>query len=217
VATITVVIGATNDDQSCAFLGSDYDPGGGYLNVGLYRSGVTSKKTIALRFINITIPAGSTITAAKVQMTGQSSSGTQSIGTVKAYIRAENVDSAAALPTVEATFKSRFTDGPLTTAVVDWNPLPTVVADTWYDTPDFSAVIQEIVSRGGWASGNNILVWIDDYDNRSTTNVGSERIFNSYAMASTRRPKIVISYTEGSPGKPLSLFKTLYLPEGAIR
>ena len=47
-----------------------------------------------------------------------------------------------------------------TTNYTDWDVGPWT-AGTWYNTPDLSDVVEEVVGRGGWASNNdlNLMMW----------------------------------------------------------
>jgi len=45
----------------------------------------------------------------------------------------------------------------LTTGVA-WDAIPTWTSGNYYDTPDITTAIQEVVNRAGWASGNNAMV-----------------------------------------------------------
>lgn len=58
-------------------------------------------------------------------------------------------------------------DNFITAAQVDWDAIADDVGGTWYDSPDISTIIQEIINQPGWASGNPIALWWDDYNDRS--------------------------------------------------
>ena len=44
-----------------------------------------------------------------------------------------------------------------------------MVIDGDYTTPELSTIAQEIFNRGGWASGQAMVFFWEDYDHRSTT------------------------------------------------
>jgi len=48
-----------------------------------------------------------------------------------------------------------------TAAQVDWDP-GAWVDGGWYEGPDLKAVIQEIVDRPGWVSGNALVLLLSD-------------------------------------------------------
>ncbi|TDU84056.1 PKD domain-containing protein [Kribbella voronezhensis] len=109
----------------------------------------TTTQTIGLRFDNLEVPQGATITEAWVQFTSAgANSGTTA---VQIYGVAEN--DTAAFTTSPTTVTSR----PRTSARTTWNPAAwtgTGQAGTAQRTADIRAVAQEIVSRPGWRRGN---------------------------------------------------------------
>ena len=143
------------------------------------------KQGSALRFLNITIPQGATIDTAKLTLTAAVAlSGT----VVNSKISAEDTDDAATWST-KADYDTRFANH--TTAIVSWDGIGAWTVDTEYDSPDISTVIQEIVDRAGWASGNDIAIFWEDSDDRSSY----LRKAYSYDASSAKAPKLVITYT----------------------
>jgi hypothetical protein len=72
-------------------------------------------------------------------------------------IMAEAVDNAPTFTTANNDLSSR----EMTITAVDWEPpVWTTVGEAGpaQQTPDISAVIQEIVNRDGWSSGNSLAV-----------------------------------------------------------
>lgn len=142
------------------------------------------------RFTNVTVPVGATITAASLVFNSRDDSG----GTgFHVKIRGVAADNPSA-PTNHAGF----TGLSLTTAGVDWDN-PTFTGDV--TSPDIASVIQEIVSRPGWASGNALIVVIKDDGSGS----GSYRNGNSYDQGSSVAPKLDITYTVPRKGRSLTL------------
>lgn len=80
-----------------------------------------------------------------------------SAGTVTALIRANAADNPATCTTnADAQGRTR------TTANVTWNADTTdFVPENFLTTPDFATVVQELVNRAGWASGNAQLIFFD--------------------------------------------------------
>ena len=119
-------------------------------------------QTIGLRFNNITIPQGATINSASVQFqVDETNSGTTSLS-----IRGEAKDNAATFANGNGNITSR----PATVATVPWSPVPwTVVGAAGPDqqTPDLATIIQEVVNRSGWASGNSLVIIISGTGERT--------------------------------------------------
>jgi len=107
-----------------------------------------------MRFPNITIPQGSTITEAYMQVVQfANATGTRTI-----TIAGNDVDDA---PQVETAAQGQALVQ--TSATVDTVSVAQSEGAT-YVTDDLSTIVQEIVNRPGWASGNALAfeLWIDD-------------------------------------------------------
>ena len=142
-----------------------------------------------LRFTNITIPQGSTITSAYIIYTARNSDSTT---TCYGRISAEDVDNAATFADDKAAFDTRFNAH--TTARVDWDNIEAFVYNAEHQTPEIKDVIQEIVDRNGWASGNAIVLFVEDFDDR-TTNQEAERYGQAWDTDSAKASKLHIEYT----------------------
>ncbi len=106
-------------------------------------------QVVGLRFENVTVPQGATVTAAYLQFTVDETGDKDTSITVQG----EASDSAALFAETPSDISGR----PLTTAAVTWTPAPwTNTGDAGPDqqTPDLTAVVQEVVDRPGWQSGN---------------------------------------------------------------
>ena len=114
---------------------------------------------VGMRFNNIAVPQGAIITSAYVQfhvdeidVPGDNRPGTK-------FLRGEAVDNAAGFSSTDLDISSR----PTTSAEASWDwPLWLTVHEEGPDqqTPDISAVIQEIVDRPGWSTGNSLALII---------------------------------------------------------
>ncbi len=51
---------------------------------------------------------------------------------------------------------------------MSWDNIPAWTQDTEYQSPDISAIVQEIVNQAGWVSGNHLVLFWDDHEGRST-------------------------------------------------
>ena len=119
------------------------------------------------RFTNITVPKGSVINAAKLTFVAQTS---VSVATCKVKIFCNAADNATA-PTSNTTHNGKVRS----TAFVSWT-VPGQTSGSSYDTPDIKSVVQEIIDRAGWNSGNALMVLIDDDGSSS----GAYRLERSY-------------------------------------
>jgi len=139
------------------------------------------------RFQNVTIPQGANISAATIQFQALT---TRSTATCQVKIFCNAADNATA-----PTDRTSHVNKTRTTAFSDWNPVPVQTADLNYTTPDFSSAVQEVINRAGWASGNALMVLIDN--NGSSTNaLRQEKAFES---SSSLCALLSITYTLPSP------------------
>lgn len=163
------------------------------LNAGAFDNSSTSFTYIGyngvsfgafLRFQNITIPPGSTITAASVRFVPASSRS----GTCPLILTGElALNPSAAASAADALGRSR------TVASVGWNE-PDHTVNVAVSTPDFSAVIQEIIDQSGWASGNALQLFVDD---NGSSSFRQPRTYNG---STTNCPRLDVDYTEPSTG-----------------
>ena len=94
-----------------------------------------------------------------------------------------------------------------TTEYVDYQPVAWV-ASTWYDLPDISAVVQEIIDRAGYAEGNDLALVI------SNQSGGTGQYFEAwdYYNVPAYSAKLILTYsTNTAPNAPL-----LYSPVGGV-
>jgi hypothetical protein len=107
---------------------------------------------VGVRFQNITIPQGATITNAYIQFTADETDS----GATSLTIYGEDIDNAPIFENIANNISSRTK----TTASVAWNSIPAwdLVDEQGPDqkTPDLSSIVQEIVNIGTWSSGNSI-------------------------------------------------------------
>jgi len=143
-----------------------------------------------MRFTNVTIPKGSTIDTAHLILRGRSS---KSVTVVNSRISAEDVDDAPTFTNDGDAFDTRWANR--TTARVDWDAIPAWTQDEDYNSPEIKTIIKEIVDRANWASGNDIVIFWEDFDDRSTHAFNCLRAGYSYDSSIEFAPKLVIEYT----------------------
>lgn len=112
--------------------------------------------TLGLRFVDIEVPQGAVIDSAFVVFHAHEGKSEEDVAELT--IVGEATDDAITFD--ENGFNDDFllTDRPQTEAAVEWT-----VAEEWtiwqpYRTPDIASVIQEIVDRPGWESGNALAL-----------------------------------------------------------
>ena len=103
-----------------------------------------------MRWRNINIPQGSIINSAYIRWR---SSNTVADPATTVIITGEDEDTCLIFSTLgDYDGRSR------TDATVEYN-IPATSINVWYDTTDLSSIIQEIIDRPGWESGNAIALF----------------------------------------------------------
>ena len=161
-----------NDDSEERVSDGNLQLNGNTLSMG--ETGSTSQ-LVGLRFRDLDIPRGVTITGATLEFVAdnsQSSNSSLSIG-----IQAS--DDAPAF--TSAT--SDLSDRALHQSKVDWQP-GLWIENTTYSSPDISALLQQVVNREGWC-GNDLAIIIEG---------SGQRDAKSYQRSSTQAPLLRVSY-----------------------
>jgi len=115
-----------------------------------------NQQTIGLHFTDIDLPQGATILSAAIQFTTDETT-TQ---TTNLQISAELNENASAFSTTNFNVSNRIqTQNQIEWAVPSWTSINTT--GTEQQTPDLSAVIQEIVNQSNWVSGNALNMIIE--------------------------------------------------------
>ena len=121
-----------------------------------------SPQSVGLRFNWVDIPRGATVIGATIQFTVNLASSDATALTIKG----QAADNALTFTGGLNNISSR----PTTTASVPWNPPAwNTVGAHGADqrTPSLATVVQEIVNRAGWASGNSMAFIITGTGNRT--------------------------------------------------
>ena len=112
------------------------------------------------RFTNVTIPQGATIDSADCRLQIYAL-GTNSpvICTIYAHDTDSGVNPSTNTNLLNSSQSSPSGDGwLLTSASTSWNPVPTGAQWSIITSPSLTTVIQEIVNRPGWSSGNALTL-----------------------------------------------------------
>jgi len=118
-------------------------------------------QTVGMRWTGLMIPQGASITAAYIQFASKES---QSEATTLSF-RGQAADNPVAFDSTAFNISTR----PRTTASMAWSPLPWNTGEVGPNqrTPDLSAVIQEVVNRPGWLSGNALVIVVTGSGHRT--------------------------------------------------
>ena len=147
-----------------------------------------SDQTVGMRFNAVTIPPGAAITNAYIQFqVDEANSEATSL-----VIEGEATDNATTFSGSSGNISSRSR----TASFVSWSPVPwtTVgLAGPDQQTPNIASIIQEIVNRPGWSSGNSLVVIITGTGHRTA------EAFDGVASAA---PLLHVDYVVGANTAP---------------
>ena len=141
------------------------------------------KSYVGLRFLNVKIPQGATIMNASVEFRASDSDNE----TTHLQIRGEYTDDASCFTASDGDISNR-----TMCASVNWNSIPDWTKDEFYQTPDLTSIIQEIVNRAGWSSGNSLAILFKSLD------LSGERRAYPYDESPGSAPLLTVAY-EGGP------------------
>jgi hypothetical protein len=149
-----------------------------YASFGADPDGVS--KNIGLLFANVNVDQFGTILTSFLRF---KASDTASNTTANVTITAYDADNPTAPNTnTEASSRTRIS------TTVDWPNVPVWYAGIWYHSIDISSLIQKIVDRDGWSTGNSIVINVED----NGSDASAERF--SYLKGSGFAPELCIGY-----------------------
>jgi len=155
--------------------------------------------TTGLRFRDVQLPKGALIDSAFVVLTSHEGKDAEDVAIISIVGQAS--DNAQTF-----TMDALISDRPQTTAKLTWTV--NTAWDLWgvYRTPDIKTVVQEIIGRDGWQSGNALAILLKG-ENQGASDVDNAREFESFENISDpedggdgqnhpeRVPKLVIYYS----------------------
>ena len=142
-------------------------------------------QVIGIRFNQVDIPQGATITEAYVQFQADETS----TDATNLTIRGEKIANAPTFTSASGDVTSRFP----TTASAPWSPAPwNTVGEAGVDqrTSSIISVIKEIVDQGGWVSGNSLVILISGT---------GKRVAESFNGNQAGAPTLHVVFSSGPP------------------
>jgi len=150
----------------------------------------TSDQETGMRWTGVTIPKDATINSATIQFHVDEINAESALALTITFT-GEDIDDAPTFTTTD----NDITDRTDTSASVNW-AVPTWIAE--HDegaaqlSADISTIVQEIVDRGGWASGNAMVIMIGT----TTASVGTgERVAESFEGEPGAAPELSVDFT----------------------
>ncbi|MBW8035453.1 MAG: hypothetical protein FVQ79_07435 [Planctomycetes bacterium] len=172
-----------------------FSTGFGFVQAGDFASNQYDWES-GIRFLNIPIDQGGTISSAFLKLQAQGFWGTG----WKTLVKGQDVDTACAVSDHTLCYDAVAR----TSNTVVWNP--TVwTADVVYTSPDLVLIIQEIIDRPGWVSGNDLgLFWTDGQGAGWQT----QKALRGDSFEGTGAPpELIITWIPIPPVTPTSIFE----------
>lgn len=176
--TLNLQVGASADDA--------VEIGGAMSIVSVGNINDSTTEWDGFRFQNVTIPVGAKIDSAVCQFVVVTSNDDPNH-----TIYGDDSDSAAAFTTTVNDISNRSR----TTATATWTSSGLGANDaTYFTTPSLATIIQEIVDRAGWASGNAIAILIN-----GSADSSRDLVLRSYDHDPAKAAKLDITYSMPRP------------------
>lgn len=141
---------------------------------------------MGLRFVGVSVPRGAVVTNAYLEFEVDSVSKAASANPVNVLIQGERTPDASPIENTSRHLENRSVR---TTAAVLWSIPAWTAANDKYQSPDLSAVVQEIVDQEGWAAGNALMLFVTDDPENPSTGLREAESFEGEAAAA---PLLVI-------------------------
>lgn len=139
----------------------------------------STNQVVGLRFTSVSVPQGARIVAAYVEFEADEVGS----GTANMNITGEATDDASTFTSSANNISGRSR----TAASVSWTVTEAWAVDSKYKTSNISSIVQEIVDRDGWVSGNDIAIIIEGSGTRTA---------ESYEGEPANAPSLVIVYDD---------------------
>lgn len=144
-----------------------------------------------MRFQNVTVPKGATITSAFISVVPSGTGEDEPLITLSA----EDADSSATFTTTASDISNRSR-----TSTVSWSSTDLAATGaSYHNSPDLTSQIQTVIDRSGWAAGNPVTV-IAQGGATSTRDLTIEAFEN----AGNNPPQLTINFTYPSPAFELA-------------
>lgn len=164
----------------------------------------------AVRFTNVNIPQGSTITNATLSLRPNTTWCPGGI-TVRFHVSTEASDNAGALTSSSGDLnisnrpRSSADAGPWTQSCINTSTLETL---------NVTNIVQELINRVGWVSGNAMVILIDTH--ADTTQV-EWQAYESYDTNASEAPRLDITYDDGASSGPKVRIRSGIRIRGLVR
>ncbi|UCG58515.1 MAG: LamG domain-containing protein, partial [Phycisphaerales bacterium] len=170
----------------------------------------TDDQIVGIRFEDIDVPKGSTISQAWVRFdVDETKNGTDPVSLI---IEGERSPDAVTFTDEDYNISSRTR----TTAQVVWVPDDWTATHQKHNTSNIASVIQEIVNQGGWTAGNALVLIISDDPANPSRGIRCAESWNGAGSNVDQIPMLHIEFTSGHALEPDPADGALY-PDTQVR
>jgi hypothetical protein len=186
--TVAVRVASSTDDAEQT--GTTVNTSDSSLNLGFNGALVTpAANIVGLRYGNLNIPQGATITSANIQFTADNLV-PSATNVANVFVRGQAIGEA---PAFNAATANDISNRTRTSAGITWSNIAgwgLNEAGANQRTPDLSSIVQEIVNRSGWSPNNGLAFILEN--NQSTNN--STRSGYSFDLNPNNAPLLTVTY-----------------------
>ena len=161
-AVLDVRVNASADDAIEEIGSGNLYSNEGQLDLVVYPFSGDIPQKVGLRFVNITIPSGSTINNAYLEFQASQDDAGQTDITIVG-------ESNANPTTYDAGISKNITSRTETIASVNWLNVPAWISGQTYQTVDITSIVQELIAAAGWQSGNAMALMLKPFDANCNT------------------------------------------------
>lgn len=156
---------------------------GSRLRLG-YNAQWSTSTLVGLRFQDLAIPQGATITQAYIEFTARDTDSDEASLTLYGEKRAAAPSFVDQSEAMDTPGNRDLSERVRTSSSVMWSP------EAWrsgerYRTPDLAPIVQEIVNQEGWTLGNALVILVEGEGSRSAV---------SYDHDPSAAPRLVVEY-----------------------
>ncbi|MGI9597441.1 MAG: metallophosphoesterase family protein [Acidimicrobiales bacterium] len=157
-------------------------------------SSYKGQQIVGLRFRGVDVPPGATVTRAYLRFTADESDTSHT----DLVIAGHDVGQTWAF-----TGSAAVSDRAATGATVRWDGVASWTQGRIYDSPDLRSIVQEIVDRGDWRSGNDLALMISG---------SGERTAESFNGSPVEAPLLRVEYSTDQTPPPTTTWPTTTVP-----
>ncbi len=144
-----------------------------------------------MRFQNVDVPKGATVTSAFISVVPSATTEDEPLITLSA----EDVDSSGTFTTGASNISNR-----TRTSTVSWSSTDLAASgSTYHNSPDITSMVQTIINRAGWATGNPVTIIAQG--GATTTR---DLTIEAFENAGNNPPRLTINFTYPDPAIELA-------------